>query len=310
MDSETTVQCWSNHLGIWAIEPLWFQAAIGAYKAGLWPVQAKETQVEAAERERRPYLVQNSVAVIPLQGPMTKAGSFKFEGASTVRTQRMIRMAARDTEVKSILLHVDSPGGHVAGVQALADEVFRARESKRVEAHIDDLGASAALWVASQADRVTANTTAEVGSIGTVAVLEDTSERMERLGIKVHVISTGPFKGAGAEGLPVSPETLAYLHQRVGALNAHFLAAIQRGRGLSQAGLALVSDGRVHVADTARQLGLIDHVQSFDQTFQELASGQAIPRPYRAEERSPAAVLTVAMLRANLTAYRQQRGVL
>jgi signal peptide peptidase SppA len=213
---------------------------------------------------------------------MTK-GDSKFGGTSTVRTRHLLRQAARDPEVHNLVLQVYSPGGHVDGVQELADEVWQIGTQKPVVAHIEDLGASAAYWVASQAGRITANATAEIGSIGTMAVLEDTSKRLERLGIQVHVVATGPYKGLGVDGAPVSQEALGYVRARVEAINAHFLASVQRGRRFRADSLEVVSDGRVHHAGPAQRLGLIDAVQSLDQTLEELRRGrQPGPSPLAA----------------------------
>lgn len=291
----TTAACWSMHVnGIWAMETSEMDRLVGAWHDGGGPalraaIQMRYpqpghtplwgTQVTAAVRERRTYELQDHTAMIPLAGPMTK-GDSKFGGTSTVRTRHMLRQAVRDPEVHHIVLQVYSPGGHVDGVQDLADEVFRIRGQKPIVAHIEDLGASAAYWVASQADRITANGTAEVGSIGTMAILEDSSKRLERLGITVHVIATGPYKGLGVEGAPVSAEALGYVRQRVEAINAHFLQSIQRGRGLTADGMALVSDGRVHHAAPAARLGLLDAVQDLETTLEDLRRGgaRALPR--------------------------------
>jgi signal peptide peptidase SppA len=272
----TTAACWSSHLGIWAVEPLWFQQAVALFQAGhttLWSAQPL-----AAVRDRRPYELQEHTALIPLAGPLTK-GDSKFGGTSTVRTRHALRQAARDPEVHSIVLQVYSPGGHVDGVQDLADDVWQIRHSKPVVAHIEDLGASAAYWVASQASRITANATAEIGSIGTMAVLEDSSKRLERLGITVHVVATGPYKGLGVDGAPVSAEALGYVRARVEAINQHFLGSIRRSRGLSQDALALVSDGRVHHGAPAQRLGLLDAVQSLDATLEDLRRGHVPVTP-------------------------------
>jgi len=292
MDATETPQCWSNHLGIWVIEPLWFMQAVSLYKAGLYEVPRREwislktyshVEVEAAEsprgREMRPYDVVDGVAIVPVQGPLSKHGSMKFGEGSTVQMRQMIRMASRDEAVDKLMLHIYSPGGHVDGTHELAADVARAGLTKPVYAHIEDLGASAAYWVASQASRITANATAEVGSIGTVAVLEDTSKRMDRLGIEVHVLSTGPYKGAGVDGAPLSAEALAYFRGRVESLNSHFLAAIQRGRGLSDAQVDAVSDGRVHIASMAQSYRLIDAVQSFDEALEAAQRGEQPPMP-------------------------------
>lgn len=264
----TTAQCFTNHMGIWCIEPLWFQGMVAEYQAG----RLQEHPMVAADPDRRRYDVEGRVGIVPLVGPMTK-GVSKFGGTSTVETRRALRHATRNPEVDAIVLHIDSPGGHVAGVQDLADDVAYLGRQKPITAHIDDLGASAAYWVGSQASRITANSTAEVGSIGTMAVLRDESKRLERLGIAVHVLSTGPYKGVGVEGAPLSSEALAYLQQRVHAINEHFLTAVGRGRRFTRAQLDLVSDGRVHGASAAQHLGLINHVQSLEQTIDEVARG-------------------------------------
>jgi protease-4 len=208
---------------------------------------------------------------------MSKAGSPKFQEASTVRIRQHLREAARDDAVHQLMLHIYSPGGHVDGTHDLAADVSRIGQMKPVFAHIEDLGASAAYWIASQAQRITATTTSRVGSIGTVAVLEDTSKRMDRLGIEVHVISTGPYKGVGVKGTPISPEGLAYVRSQVESLNQHFLADVQRGRGMTPAQVDSISDGRMHIASMAQRYGLIDAVQSFDDALAQAKHGALSP---------------------------------
>lgn len=270
-----TPACWTNHLGLWCIEPLWFAQAVALYKAGLYALDAAVPH----GREMRAYDVVDGVAVVPIHGPMTKAGSFKFQETSTVQIRQHLRQAARDEAVHQIMLHIYSPGGHVDGTGELAGDVARIGTLKPTFAHIEDLGASAAYWVASQAQRITANATAEVGSIGTVAVLEDTSKRMDRLGIEVHVLSTGPYKGAGVDGAPLSAEALSYFRGRVESLNSHFLQAIQRGRTMTDAQIDAVRDGRVHIASVAQSYGLIDAVQSFDEALEQTKYGTIPPAP-------------------------------
>lgn len=283
MQHGDTARCWANHLGIWCIEPLWFGQAVLAVKAGLWQPRAfdqgtdepRRLEAEAAAQAsgRKPYDVLNHVARIPIMGPMMK-GESKFGGASTVRTRRLLHAAARDPDVESILLHIDSPGGHVAGTQALADDVYRIDQTvKPVVAHYDDLGASAAVWVGSQARHITVNRGGEVGSIGTMAVLEDTSKRMDRLGVAVHVISTGPYKGTGVDGAPLSQEGLAYVRERVEDLNQHFLEALGRGRHLSFEQMQTVREGKVYGAVHAQRLGLVDRITSLEEAVETAPRG-------------------------------------
>jgi protease-4 len=105
---------------------------------------------------------------------------------------------------------------------------------------------------------------AEIGSIGVIGVLEDSTGAAEQAGIEVHVITTGPFKGMGIPGTPVTDAHLGEAQRLVDGIFSHFKGDVSRGRGLSGKALDAVSDGRVFLADQAKRLGLIDEVQSLD----------------------------------------------
>lgn len=268
-------KCLTRHLGVWAMTeyclerwPLWF-AALHAIRGG-HPLPDIQARTRGRSDDEPLYQVTNGVAIVPISGPMMK-GDSKFGGANTVQIRQAIRGALADDAVKSIMLHVDSPGGSVAGTDELARDIKRANMSKPVHAHIDDLGASAAYWVASQALKITAGYAAEVGSIGVYAVVEDTSAQAAMEGVKVHVVSTGPLKGALEPGTTVTAEQLNYVQERVDDMNRHFQAAILRGRvNMTSDQLKEASDGRVFGAAEARKLGLIDRVQSFDEAMENV----------------------------------------
>lgn len=255
-----TAQCAAQHFAPWMVEERWFRAAVEAAKNGSLRPRAMEDDTEG-RASAQAYAVHSGVAVIPMAGPIMKAKS-KYGGCSSIDVRRAIRKAVLDEQVDAILLHIDSPGGTVAGTADLAADVKAADARKPVYAHIDDLGASAAYWVASQARRITANPTGEVGSIGTMLVLADTSGAYAADGIKVHLVSTGKFKGAGADGIPVTDDHLAMFQAEVDDLNEHFIAGVVAGRNgkMTPAQVRAVADGRVHIAAKAKTLGLIDEV--------------------------------------------------
>jgi len=282
-----TRDCAAQHFGPWLIEPQWANRAVIAIRAGQWQFRSAASDATAMD-ERPLYTVSDGIAIVRIVGQMQKATS-SLGGASTIQTRRALRAAVADKKVNAVLLSVDSPGGTLAGTEALANEVTRTGTAKPTWAYIEDLGASAAYWVASQAVRVSANRTAMVGSIGTVMVIEDTSARAEQEGVKVHVVSTGAFKGAGYDGAPVTEEYVEYAQDLIDKLNASFLTAVKRGRNLAIGKVREVADGRVFVADDAAGLGLIDAVESFDDAFRGLRNvvkaQAATPRRDAAERR-------------------------
>jgi signal peptide peptidase SppA len=213
----------------------------------------------------------NDVAIIHLAGPLTKAGGWWFSGTSSVQARGEISAAAADPDVGKIALLIDSPGGTVAGTYELAAAVAAAAKQKRTVAYIQDLGASAAYWAASQASEVFASPTAYVGSIGTYGVLVDSSGMADRMGIKVHVVRAGEFKGMGMPGTAIEKKHLEEAQRLISAQNEFFLEGVAGGRRLPLAKVRELADGRAHIAAKAKELGLIDGVQSFTQTLARLA---------------------------------------
>lgn len=216
-----------------------------------------------------------SIAVAHLSGTMTKSAP-SFGGTSTVQLRHDIRKAAADPNIQGILLKVDSPGGTTGGTSELAAEVKRARRSKPLWALADGLMASAAYWAASHADAIYAtDPTAVVGSIGTYGAVVDSSQAAEKAGVKVHLITTGPLKGAGAiDGAPVTAEQVAHYQRLAETLQGFFDADVKAGRGMTPKQLETVRSGGVYTAGEAQGLKLIDGIKSFDQTLAALAAAR------------------------------------
>jgi signal peptide peptidase SppA len=293
------MKCAAQHFGPWWVQESWLNQAVAAYRAGLLDYVLgdqrdtligilRETPVgmlsdiPAAARAGKdaepppPYTLYGSVAKIPIIGQMTK-GVSSFGGTSTIRTRQALRKAMQDETVRAILLSIDSPGGTVAGTPDLAGEVAMAAGAGRkpVWAHIDDLGASAAYYVAAGASRVTANANALIGSIGTVMVVQDTSKMADEMGVKVHVLATGPNKATGTPGVEVTAKQLEAEQEFVDDLGQQFVDHVNASRGTKLKMGKGAADGRVFIAAKAMGFGLIDAVQSFGQTLGELQAALA-----------------------------------
>lgn len=212
-----------------------------------------------------------SVAVVDVAGVLTKDWtvlSLLFGGTPTSLLAERIRQLTADPKVMQIVLRIDSPGGTVSGTAALGEAVRRAALEKSVVAYIDDLGTSAAYWIASQARTVYVGPTALVGSIGVYTSVADISELMNRAGIRVHLVNSGgELKGAGTPGTKITDAQLAALEQRVKGVNRQFILAVSRGRGKrigGLAGVAALADGRTFTGQEALAAGLADGVRLFD----------------------------------------------
>jgi protease-4 len=255
-------KCFTNHLGVWAIEQTAGQATLDAIQSGLLAADADNLETPMATQTFE------GVRIIPVNGLMQK-GRSKFGGTSTLDVRREILRANQDDSVNGIMLLVDSPGGHASGTNALFKDISNSR--KPVRAHVDDLAASAALWVAVGADSISADETSVIGSIGTFAVLQDITGALETAGVKLHLVSTGPLKGAGADG-EVTEELLAEVQKRVDDVNAFFLNSVASGRGMSDEKVAELATGAVFGATQALENGLIDSIGEFEASLMEFAA--------------------------------------
>lgn len=263
--------CASQHFGPWMIEPMWFTQAVASVQSGQW--QPQQRAGDSAASEPAHVVTDDMIAIVQIHGQVTK-GQSSFGGTSSVAVRQLIRGLARTKDIRAIMLHVDSPGGTAAGTDELAQDVAEAGKSKLVHAHADDLMASAAYYVGSQASRVSVNRAGEVGSLGTVAQLYDTSGIAEAAGARVHVVSTGPYKGAFAPGAPITDEHIAYAQETVDAMNEGFVAAVKRGRHMTTAQARDLfhgeEGGKVWPSGRAMALGLVDAVESFDAAMAQL----------------------------------------
>lgn len=261
-----------QYLGVWALRETEMLAQIELIRGfdlslhlqSAAPGDAKDRAKSAG------YSIDNGVATILLTGSLMKQVSSFSNGTSTVKARRAIREAMNDDAVNAIMLYVDSPGGTVAGTKELADDIAAANKRKPVVAFIEDLGASAAYWISSQAGSIATNETALVGSIGTYGVVNDLSALAAKEGIKVHVVRAGKFKGMGVPGTEVNADHLAEMQRMVDGLNSFFLAGVSAGRKMQPEQVAMLADGRTHIASEAKRIGLIDSIATFENTFDQL----------------------------------------
>ncbi len=226
-----------------------------------------------------------AIAVVPLRGVIAhRMGSMQESsgGMSAERFTSMIRAAAADPSVGSILIDVDSPGGTIPGVPEAADAVYQARESKKIVAIANSACASAAFWIASQAHEVVAIPSVLeglIGSIGVFMVHQDLSAALEKEGIKTTIIKAGKFKAEGNPFEPLSEERQAVLQVNVDAAYAAFTKAVARGRGVSPAKVrGGFGEGRALSAVDALEAGMIDRIATVDETIARLSSYQGRTR--------------------------------
>jgi signal peptide peptidase SppA len=237
----------------------------------------KESKQRNEEEEQSPgfEVDDHGLAHIHVTGPITKyptSFSSLFGGTSTVLAKRAFRDAAADPRVKAFAVHYDTPGGTVGGVAELADTIKQVAEQKPVHGLVNGQCCSAGMWLASQCTTLSAEPTTEVGSVGGMCILTDTSENLGRQGVRRILIKSkgAEFKGIAAPGVKVSDGDIKEVESRLNDQVKYFLQAVQKGRGLSDEQMGEVCKARVYEAETAKKLGLIDKVAYTEDCVREL----------------------------------------
>lgn len=245
----------------------------------LWAID--ETRISAAT-DRAPAQGGAGVAVIPLQGVLTPRsltffGRMISPGMDSFRAQ--LAQAVANPDVGAIVLDVNSPGGTYAATPETAAAVRAAAEQKHVTAVVDTLCASAAYFIASQANQVVSTPSGETGSIGVVAVHEEMSKLMEDIGVRATIFRSRDSKADINSLEPLTESAKAAIQASVREADDDFLKAVAKGRGLTAPQVRkLVDDnelGRTVSAQKALSLGLIDRVA----TMGEVIAGMIKPRP-------------------------------
>jgi len=225
-----------------------------------------------------------SVAVIGVWGSILPRARMLNDvsgpgGTSIEEFRTLFRSAMADPNVGSILLDVDSPGGSAAQVPEMADEIRRSRGSKPIVAIANTQAASAAYWLASQADEIVASPSAFVGSIGVWTAHEDLSAALEMEGVKMTLVASTPEKVEGNPFEALSEDARADMQSVVDEFYGLFLRDVAKGRGVSTGTVREeYGKGRQLTAQRALKAGMIDRVATFDDTVRRLASGQPVGR--------------------------------
>lgn len=161
---------------------------------------------------------------------------------------------------QAVIIQVNSPGGTVAGSEALYDGIKRLAEKKPVVVVIEGIAASGAYMAALGAERIFAPRTAIVGSIGVIFQYPNFHELLGKVGVAVEEIKSSPLKAAPNGYEPTSPEAKAAIKSLVDDTYGWFKGLVQERRKLDDKELALASDGRVFTAAQALPLKLVDEI--------------------------------------------------
>ncbi|MDP1864883.1 signal peptide peptidase SppA [Bradyrhizobium sp.] len=196
------------------------------------------------------------------RGAFTTSGSIarvKIDGlirSDSGRVEALERL--EKSSAAAVVVHINSPGGTTAGSEQLYDALVRLKAKKPVVVVVEGLAASGGYITAIAADHIVAQQSSLVGSIGVLFQYPNFSELMKTVGIKVEEVKSSPLKAAPNGFEPTSPEARAALDSLVKDSYAWFRGLVKQRRGMDDALLEKVADGRIFTGRQAVELRLVD----------------------------------------------------
>lgn len=166
--------------------------------------------------------------------------------------------------IKAIVLRIDSPGGAVAPTQEIFAELQKVRSKKPLIASMAGMATSGGYYIASACEKIVANPGTMTGSIGVIMQLNNVEELMKKIGVKGYNIKSGANKDIGSPFQALSPEGQAILQSLVDNVHGQFVRAVAKGRGMDEALVKKLADGRVYSGAQAKDLGLVDELGNLE----------------------------------------------
>ena len=210
------------------------------------------------------YALGDSVYEIRLEGVISAEKYSGLFGVVTVTPEKMISQldeAEKNPNVKAILIRVNSPGGSAAASQEIYEELKKVE--KPVVVSVSEVCASGAYYVASAADRIIANRSSSVGSIGVIMQIPNFEDLYEKLGIKYTTIKQGKFKDVGSPDRPITEEEIRLLEAQLKEIYGQFITDVAEARNMDAGEVEELATGWVFLGTEALELGLIDGIGNY-----------------------------------------------
>jgi protease-4 len=218
-------------------------------------------------RVTAPWTGNRYVAMLHVDGIITDDDK-EIEAVSGLATNR---------RVAALMVMIDSPGGSVAGGESLHDAIAKVTARKPVVTVMGGIAASAGYMIAVPAARIFARNSTITGSIGVIMEAPEFGGLLNKLGIDVQTLVSGPLKGQPSLSAPMTEQGHQALQALLMDLYDQFVGIVAEGRHMSPDAVRALADGRAFTGRQALPLHLVDQIGGVDDARAWLASARGVP---------------------------------
>lgn len=218
----------------------------------------------------------NKIAVVYAEGDIVD-GEGDQGSIGGEQYARIIREIREDEKVKAIVLRVNSGGGSALASEIIWREIELAKKQGiKVVTSMGDVAASGGYYIASNSDKIFAETNTITGSIGVFGMIPNTRELYNKhLGITMDTVKTGRFSTMSTDAgmyYEFNEEEGKLITESIQEIYDIFKTRVSVGRKLDRAHVDTIAEGRVWLGNVAKTIGLVDELGGLDQAIRKAAS--------------------------------------
>jgi protease IV len=185
-----------------------------------------------------------------------------IEGMITENREQLtlLERVADASHVAAVILYVNSPGGTTTGGEALFEALRRLAAKKPVVAQFGTVAASAAYIAGLGADYIVARGNTITGSVGVIMQWPEVSQLLDRLGVKMHELKSGPLKANPSPFRPLDEAGRELTQQMIAESHRWFLGLVASRRKINTSEVPGLEQGRVFSGREALAHRLVDEI--------------------------------------------------
>ncbi len=173
-----------------------------------------------------------------------------------------LNLAQADSDVKALVLKVESPGGSITASDILYNELvnFKKQTGVPVVVSMMNVAASGGYYVSLPADYIMAHPTTVTGAVGVIFFRPQVQNLMEKVGVGVTVYKSGCYKDMGSPFRPIAEKEKEIFSTMIDLFAGRFLNQVQKHRNMTASDLEEIQTARIYSAQEAQEAGLIDAI--------------------------------------------------
>ena len=218
-----------------------------------------------------------NVALIPIHGVILGSDdseSFFESVTSSIDAVKFIEKAGKNSNIKAIILEINSPGGSAVASEEIANAVKKT--NKTTVAWIREEGASGAYWVASSAEHIVADRISITGSIGVIGSYLEFPGLLGEYNITYRRLVSGKYKDIGSPYKEMTSEEKAIFQQALDDIKDYFVSEVAKNRKLNKKDVDKVANGLFYLGAQAKELGLVDELGGKDEVVSYIEKKEGI----------------------------------